>query len=63
MVKSTRISKLFSVVLLLVVLPGAANAYTVNTVEVVSTGNGANEFISVWGGGLDGPIGGFLELS
>lgn len=54
--KSTRISTLFSAVLLLVVLPSAANAYTVDTVEIVSTGNGANEFISVWGGGIDGSV-------
>ena len=56
MMKSTRISTLFSAVFLLVVLPGAANAYTVNTVEVVNTSLGANELISVWGGGLDGSV-------
>jgi len=56
MMKSTRISTLFSAVFLLVVLPGAASAYPVDTVEVVSTGNGANELVSVWGGGLDGSV-------
>ena len=54
MVKSTRISTLFSAVFLLAVLPGAANAYTVDTVNVVNTSLGANEHISVWGGGIDG---------
>ena len=56
MMKSTRISKLFSAVLFLVVLPCAANAYTVDTVEIVNTGVGANELISVWGGGIDGSV-------
>ena len=54
--KSTRISTLFSALFLLVVLPCAANAYTVDTVDVVSTGLGANELISVWGGGIDGSV-------
>ena len=56
MMKSTRISTLFSALFLLVVLPCAANAYTVDTVDVVSTGLGANELISVWGGGIDGSV-------
>ncbi len=56
MIKSTRISILFSAVFLLVVLPIAVSAYPVDTVEVVSTGNGANEPIGVWGGGLDGSV-------
>jgi hypothetical protein len=56
MMKSTRTSILFSALFLLVVLPCAANAYTVDTVEVVSTGLGANELISVWGGGVDGSL-------
>ena len=56
MMKSTRISKLFSAVLFLAVLPCAANAYTVDTVEIVNTGVGANELISVWGGGIDGSV-------
>lgn len=56
MLKSTRISILFSVVFLLVVLPSAASAYPVDTVEVVNTSLGANELISVWGGGLDGSV-------
>ncbi len=56
MIKSTRISILFSAVFLLVGLPIAASAYPVDTVEVVSTGNGANEPIGVWGGGLDGSV-------
>lgn len=52
--KLTRISILFSLLFLLTVLPNAANAYTVDSVEVVSTGLGANELIGVWGDGLDG---------
>jgi len=56
MIKSIRITLLFSAVFLLVVLPSAATAYPVNSVEVVSTGNGANELISVWGGGIDGSV-------
>lgn len=56
MTKSTRVSKLFSALFLVVVLPYAANAYTVDTVEVVSTGIGANELISVWGDGVDGSV-------
>ncbi len=54
--KSTRISTLFSAVLFLAVLPSAASAYTVDTVEIVNIDNGANEFISVWGGGIDGSV-------
>jgi hypothetical protein len=56
MTKSTRISTLFSALFLLVVLPYSANAYTVDSVEVVSSGLGANELISVWGGGVDGSV-------
>ncbi|MHC4325614.1 MAG: PEP-CTERM sorting domain-containing protein [Planctomycetota bacterium] len=56
MTKSTRISTLFSAVFFLALLPCAANAYTVDTVDVVSTGLGANELISVWGGGIDGSV-------
>jgi len=70
MVKSTRISTLFwvpilrklgkmgslSAVFLLVVLPNAASAYSVNTVDVVSSGIGANELINVWADGLDGSV-------
>jgi len=56
MIKSVRISILFSAVFLLVVLPSAAIAYTVDTVGVVSSGNGANELISVWGDGIDGSV-------
>lgn len=56
MIKSTRISTLFSAVFFLTVLPCATNAYTVDTVDVVSTGLGANELISVWGGGIDGSV-------
>lgn len=56
MIKSTRISTLFSAVFLLAVLPYSANAYTVDSVEVVSSGLGANELISVWGGGIDGSV-------
>jgi hypothetical protein len=51
--KLTRISILFSLLFLLTVLPCAANAYTVDTVEVVNTGLGANELIGVWGSGVD----------
>jgi len=56
MIKSIRISIFFSAVFLLVVLPNAAGAYTVNTLDVVSSGNGANEVISVWGDGIDGSV-------
>ena len=52
--KLTRISILFSLLFLLTVLPCAVNAYTVDTVEVVSAGLGANELIGVWGDGVDG---------
>ena len=45
---------LFSALFLLMVLPCAANAYPVDSVEVVTTGLGANELISVWGDGVDG---------
>jgi hypothetical protein len=54
MIKSARISILFSVLFLLIVLPCTANAYTVDSVEVVGTGLGANELIRVWGDGIDG---------
>jgi hypothetical protein len=54
MTKSARISILFSGLFLLIVLPCAANAYTVDSVGVVSSGLGANELISVWGDGVDG---------
>ena len=56
MVKSTRISTVFSAVFLLVVLPNAASEYSVNTVDVVSSGIGANELINVWGDGKDGSV-------
>jgi hypothetical protein len=56
MMKSMSISALFSVLFLLVVLPVPASAYTVDTVDVVNTGFGANELISVWGGGVDGSV-------
>lgn len=52
--KLSRISILFSLLFLLTVLPGAANAYTVDSVEVVTSSLGANELISVWGDGIDG---------
>jgi hypothetical protein len=52
--KLTKISIFFLLLFLLKVLPSAANAYTVDSVEVVNTGLGANELISVWGDGLDG---------
>jgi hypothetical protein len=54
MIKSARISMLFSLLFLLTVLPCAANAYTVDSVDVVSSGLGANELVSVWGDGVDG---------
>ena len=56
MTKSTKVSILFSTLFLLAVLPYSADAYTVDTVEVVSTGLGANELISVWGDGINGSI-------
>jgi len=52
--KSTTILTLFSALFLLVVLPCAANAYPVDTVEIVNTGIGANEVVGVWNGGLEG---------
>ena len=52
MMRSTRISALISAVLILAVLPCAATAYPVNTVEIVNTGTAANEVVSVWGGGV-----------
>ena len=54
MINSAKISALFSALFLLIVLPCAANAYTVDSVEVVGTGLGANELIRVWGDGIDG---------
>jgi hypothetical protein len=56
MMKRATISTLFSALFLLVVLPCAVNAYPVDTVEIVSTGMGANELVGVWGGGLDGSM-------
>jgi hypothetical protein len=56
MTKSTKVSILFSALFFLAILPYSANAYTVDTVEVVSSGLGANELISVWGDGIDGSI-------
>ena len=35
-------------------LPCVVRAYPVGTVEIVNTGNAANEMITVWGGGLGG---------
>ena len=54
MKRSTRISTIISAVFILAVLPCAAEAYPVNTVEVVSTGTGASEVVGVWGGGVSG---------
>jgi PEP-CTERM motif len=54
MKRSTRISVIISAVLILAVLPCAAKAYPVNTVQVVSTGTAASDVVGVWGGGLDG---------
>lgn len=51
--KLTRISAIFFAAFLLVVLPCTARAYPVNTVDIVCTGNGANDVISVWGGGQE----------
>jgi hypothetical protein len=51
--KLRKISAILFSVALLLVLPCAARAYPVSTVEIVSTGVGAHEIISVWGGGLD----------
>ena len=56
MLSSTRISMLFSTLFLLMVLPCTTNAYTVDTVDVVTSGLGANELISVWGDGIDGSM-------
>lgn len=54
--KSTRISILFSTLFISIVLPSVTSAYTVNSVDVVSSGLGANELISVWGDGIDGSL-------
>jgi hypothetical protein len=54
MTKPAKISILFSALFILTVLPCAANAYTVDSVGVVSSSLGANELISVWGDGVDG---------
>lgn len=52
MTKPTRRSALVSAVFIGIILPCAASAYPVNTVEIVHTGNAANEVVTVWGGGL-----------
>lgn len=52
--KSTKLSAIISAALILAVLPCAAKAYPVGTVEVVNTGNGASEVANVTGGGLSG---------
>jgi len=39
---------------LILALPYTAQAYPVSTVDIVNTGYGANEIISVWGGGQEG---------
>jgi len=53
MMNLTRISAIFCAAFFLVVLPCTSRAVPINTVNIVCTGNGANEIISVWGGGLD----------
>lgn len=39
---------------MLLSLPCTVQAYPVSTVEIINTGNAANETITVWGGGLEG---------
>ncbi|MFH1719588.1 MAG: PEP-CTERM sorting domain-containing protein [Planctomycetota bacterium] len=54
MAKLTRISAILFSAALVLGLPCAARAYPLGTVEIVNTGNAANETVSVWGGGQDG---------
>ncbi len=54
MAKLTRISAILFSAALILSLPYSAKAYPLGTVEIVNTGNAANETISVWGGGQDG---------
>ncbi|UCC98201.1 MAG: PEP-CTERM sorting domain-containing protein [Phycisphaerales bacterium] len=51
MMTSARISAMICAAFIVAVFPCAARAYPVNTVEIVSTGNAANEVVTVWGGG------------
>jgi len=50
--KSTKLSAIISAAIIIALLPCAARAYPINTVEVVNTGNAASESITVSGGGL-----------
>ncbi|HUV63492.1 MAG TPA: PEP-CTERM sorting domain-containing protein [Sedimentisphaerales bacterium] len=54
MMKSTKLSAIISAAFIMAVLPCAARAYPVNTVEIVNTGNAASEIVTVSGGGLSG---------
>lgn len=54
MTKSTKVSAIISTVLIMAVLPCAARAYPVSTVEIVNTGNAANDIATVSGGGFSG---------
>ena len=50
--KSTKLSAIISAALIITILPCAAGAYPVNTVEIVNTGNAASEVVTVSGDGL-----------
>ncbi len=52
--KFRKTSTTLFVAAMLLGLPCTVQAYPVSTVEIVNTGNAANETITVWGGGLEG---------
>jgi len=54
MSKLTRISAVLFSAAVVLSLPCTAGAYPLGTVEIVNTGNAANETVNVWGGGQDG---------
>lgn len=52
--KFRKTSTTLFVAAMLLSLPCTVQAYPVSTVEIINTGNAANETITVWGGGLEG---------
>lgn len=52
--KLKKTSTTLFVAAMLLSLPCTVQAYPVSTVEIINTGNAANETITVWGGGLEG---------
>ncbi len=54
MMKLKKTSTTLFIAAMLLGLPCAVQAYPVSTVEIINTGNAANETITVWGGGLEG---------